>query len=116
MKIFVDNLPLDITEEGLKIVFSQIGEVESVKIRPDLLSRVPSRHGIIDMALEVDGYRAITCFEGATFKDRKIHVKEAYPWFEKAKIAFEHFTDGHALPSFNPKTALSRWQEQHKVH
>jgi len=116
MKIFIDNLPPDITEESLKGVFAQIGEVESVKIRTDLLSKTPARHGIVDMALELDGYRAINCFEGATFKDRKIHVKEAYPWLEKAKIAFEHFSDGYTMRYFSPMAAISRWQEQHKGH
>jgi RNA recognition motif-containing protein len=116
MKISIDNLPLDITEEALKNVFAQIGEVASVKIRHDLLSKEPTRHGIVEMTLEVDGYRAINCFEGAAFKDRKIHVTETYPWFEKAKVAFEHFTDGHTMPTFSPMAAISRWQEQHKDH
>jgi len=116
MKIFIENLPPDITEEGLKSVFSQIGDVQSVKIKNDFLTWGPVRQGIVDMTLEVDGYRAINCFEGATFKERRIHVKEAHPLFEKAKIALEHITDGHTLTNFNPLEAISRWQENHKSH
>ena len=114
MKISVENLPTDITEERLKDVFSQIGDVQSVKIRPDLLTWQPKGHGIVDMTLEVDAYRAINCFEGAAFKDKRIHVKETYPLYEKAKNMFEHFTDGHSLPTFNPRASFERWKEQYK--
>jgi RNA recognition motif-containing protein len=116
MKITVENLPADITEEGLKEVFGQIGEVQSVKLKTDLFTWQPNGQGIVDMALEVDAYRAINCFEGASFKDRKIHVREAYPLLEKAKIAFEHITDGHALTNFNPLTSFERWKDQLKEH
>ena len=117
--IFVENLPSDITEDRLKDVFAQIGEVESVKIKSELLTLLsthPQGYGIVEMALEVDAYRAIHCFEGATFKDRKIHVKEAYPLFEKAKNMFEHITDGYQLSDFNPMASFERWKHQHKGH
>jgi RNA recognition motif-containing protein len=115
MKISVENLPADITEDGLKNVFTQMGEVQSVKIRTDLLTWRQG-HGIVDMTLEVDAYRAINCFDGATFKDRKIQVKEAYPLLEKAKNMFEHITDGHSLSNFNfnPRASFERWKEQYK--
>ena len=116
MKISVENLPADITEERLKDVFGQMGEVQSVKLKTGLLTWQPNGQGIVDMTLEVDAYRAINCFEGATFKDRKIHVKETYPLLEKAKIAFEHLTDGHSLSDFKPLAGLERWKEQMKNH
>ncbi len=114
MKISVENLPADITEEGLKDVFGQIGDVQSVKLKTDLLTWQPNGQGIVDMTLEVDAYRAINCFEGATFKDRKIHVRETHPLLEKAKNMFEHFTDGHSLSNFKPLASFGRWREQHK--
>ncbi len=116
MKISVENLPADITEEGLKDVFGQIGEVQSVKLKTDLLTWQPNGQGIVDMALEVDAYRAINCFEGATFKDRKIHVRETYPLLEKAKIVLEHITDGRSLSNLNPLAGFERWKEQRKDH
>lgn len=116
MKISVENLPAGITEEGLKDVFGQIGEVQSVKLKTDLLTWRPNGNGIVDMALEVDAYRAINCFEGAAFNDKKIHVQEAYPLFEKAKNAFEHITDGYSLSDLNPLPGFERWKEQLKGH
>lgn len=114
--LVVENLPSGITEDRLKDVFAQMGEVESVKIKTELLSRQPKEYGIVEMTLEVDAYRAINCFEGATFKDRKIHVKEAFPLLEKAKSMFEHMTDGYTLSGFKPLATFERWKEQHKGH
>jgi len=116
MKISIENLPADITEDSLEGVFAQMGEVQSVKIKTDLLTWRPNGHGIVDMTLEVDAYRAINCFEGATFQDRKIHVTETYPLLEKAKNVIEHITDGHSLSAFNPLSSFERWKEQHKDH
>jgi RNA recognition motif-containing protein len=117
--IVVENLPADMTEDGLEDVFAQVGTVQSVKIRQELLTLLndhPQEYGVVEMALGVDAYRAINCFEGATFKDRKIHVKEAYPLLEKAKTAFEHIIDGHSLPNFNPRASFERWKDQLKDH
>ena len=112
-KIFIENLPSDMTEERLKDVFAQIGEVYSVKIRTDLLARFTHENkgnGIVEMALDVDAYRAINCFEGATFKNRKIHLEEAKPLLEKAKNLFDHITTIQSL------AGLVRWKEHFKNH
>jgi ELAV like protein 2/3/4 len=116
MKISVENLPVDITEERLKDVFGQMGEVQSVKLKTDLLTWQPNGQGIVDMTLEVDAYRAINCFEGAAFRDKRIHVRETYPMLEKAKNMFEHITGGHSLSDFNPLADFERWKEQWKDH
>jgi RNA recognition motif-containing protein len=110
-KIYVDNLPIDMTEDRLKDVFAQIGEVQSVKITKDLLTLLtdhPKGHGIVEMTLEVDAYRAVNVFDGATFKDRKIHLEETKPLIDKAKSMFEHIADGSSLAGF------VRWKDQFK--
>ena len=91
-------------------------KAEAAKLKTDLLTWQPNGHGIVDMTLDVDAYRAINCFEGAAFKDKKIHVREAYPLLEKAKIAFEHITDGYSLPDLKPLASIERWKEQIKNH
>lgn len=111
MKIIVENLPADITEDGLKAIFDQMGEVRSVKLKTGLLTWQPLGHGIVDMTLEVDAYRAINCFEGAALKNNKIHVQEAYPLIEKAKTAFEQITDGYSLSDLNLLSGFERWKE-----
>ena len=94
MKIFVENLPSDISEEKLKNIFGQIGAVESVWIRTDLLTRRSKGSGYVEMALDVDAFRAINCFNGATIKDRRISLKEAAPFFDRARHIFKRQTQG----------------------
>jgi RNA recognition motif-containing protein len=87
-RIYVENLPPDITEERLKDFFTQIGDVQSVKIKTDLITRRSTGRGFVEMSLDVDAYRAVNCFDGATIKDRRIHLEEAKPLLERAKSIF----------------------------
>ncbi len=89
-RVFVENLPPDLTEEGLKDIFTQIGDVQSVKLETDLITKRPRGRGFVEMSLDLDAYRAINCFDGATIKDRKIHLKEAKPLLQRARSIFEH--------------------------
>jgi RNA recognition motif-containing protein len=104
-RISVENLPPDITEERLKDIFSQIGEVQSVKIQTDLITRRPTGRGFVDMSLDVDAYRAVNFFEGATIKDRKIHLAEAMPLVDRAKDIF-------ANAIMRQKLNFGRWMEK----
>lgn len=94
-RIYVENLPPDITAERLKSIFDQIGEVQSVRIKTDFLTIRPKCSGIVDMALDVDAYRAVNCFEGATFKNGAIHLKEEDPLMEKARLVLTDIADGY---------------------
>jgi RNA recognition motif-containing protein len=85
MKIVVNNLPVDITEDRLKNFFDQIGAVESVRIKTSPFTGRPSGSGTVEMALDVDAFRAVNCFNGATFKDRKIYLVEAQPLLAQAR-------------------------------
>jgi RNA recognition motif-containing protein len=89
-KVRVENLPSDITEERLKDVFAQIGDVQSVTIKTDLLTGRPKGYGFIEMSLDVDAYRAVNILDGTTFKDRRIRLTEEKPLIEKAKEILTH--------------------------
>jgi RNA recognition motif-containing protein len=108
-KVYVENLPCDITEERLKDVFAQVGAVEAVKIQKDLLTRQARCSGTVEMLLDVDAYRAVHCFNGATFRDRKIHVEEVKPFYAKAKEVVRNRV--HLLSQYGAewKKQLDRW-------
>jgi RNA recognition motif-containing protein len=89
-RISVENLPPGITEERLRDIFSQIGEVQSVRIQTDLITHRPTGRGFVEMSLDVDAYRAVDFFEGATMVDRKIHLVEDIPLFDRAKDIITH--------------------------
>lgn len=90
MKIVVENLPSDITAEKLKSMFDQVGAVESVKLKTELLTRRPSGTGYVEMSLEVDAFRAVNCFNGVTMSDRRIILTEEQPLLVRAKQFLEH--------------------------
>jgi RNA recognition motif-containing protein len=105
-RISVENLPPDITEERLRDIFSQIGEVQSVRIQTDLLTRRPTGRGFVEMSLDVDAYRAVDFFEGATIQDRKIHLVEEIPLIDRAKDML-----AHAI--LQQRLNINRWMEKH---
>jgi len=89
-KVLVENLACEITEEALKEVFAQVGCVESVSLETGLITRRPNGSGYVEMSLDVDAYRAVNCFNGATLKDRKIQVTEAVSAYERAIQMLQH--------------------------
>lgn len=109
-KVYVENLPCDITEEGLRDVFAQVGAVEAVRIQLDLLTLRTRCSGTVKMSLDVDAFRAVNCFNGATFRDRKIHVEEAKPLYEKARELLRDRGRLLAQYSANLKKQLPKWQ------
>ena len=108
-KIYVENLPCDITEERLKDVFAQVGAVEAIRIQADLLTLRTTCSGTVEMSLDVDAFRAVNCFNGAMFRDRKIHVEEAKPLYEKARELLRDRGRLLAQYSASLKKQLPKW-------
>jgi len=91
-KVRVENLPSDITEERLKFVFTQFGDVQAVTLKTHFLTGLPKGYGFVKMSLDVDAYRVVSILDGTTFKDRRIRLKEEKPLIEKAKQLLTYFT------------------------
>ncbi len=79
MKIYVGNLPYDVTEEELRQEFEAFGEVTSVDIITDKYSGRPRGFGFVEMASESEGQAAITSLNGKTLKDRTLNINTARP-------------------------------------
>ena len=106
VKIIIENLPPDLTKEGLRGIFDQIGEVESVKINTELLTRRPKGSGYVEMSLDVDAFRAINCFNGASIKNKKVSLKEVQPLLKQAKYILKRTTSLQFLTSNQKEKAL----------
>ena len=78
-KFYVGNLPFGASEEDLKKLFSEVGEVQSVKIVTDAYSGRPRGFGFVEMASQADAEKAILQVNGKTFIDRTLIVNEARP-------------------------------------
>jgi RNA recognition motif-containing protein len=79
MKIYVGNLPFELTEEELRQEFAAFGEVESVSIITDKYSGRPRGFGFVEMPSVSEGQAAITGLNGKTVKERTLNVNTARP-------------------------------------
>jgi RNA recognition motif-containing protein len=78
-KIFVGNLSWEATEDELNVLFSDAGQVTSVKIITDKFTRQPKGFAFVEMANDADAVKAITALNGTMLRDRALTVNEARP-------------------------------------
>ena len=79
LKLYVGNIPFGASEEDLKKLFSEVGEVQSVKIVTNSYSGRPRGFGFVEMASQEDATKAISMLNGKTLMDRALVVNEARP-------------------------------------
>ena len=77
MKIYVGNLSYEATEDDLKELFGQHGEVQSVAIIKDHYSGRSRGFGFVEMAGQADAEAAIAALNGTEHRGRKLNVNEA---------------------------------------
>jgi len=77
MNIYVGNLHYALTEDELKGVFAEYGEVESVKIITDKFSGRSKGFGFVEMPNDEDGQKAVEELNDADLKGRNMKVNQA---------------------------------------
>jgi RNA recognition motif-containing protein len=78
-KMYVGNIPYNATEEDLRELFSEYGEIESLKIMQDQFTDRSKGFGFIEMVNEEDAKKAIASLHGKDFKGKSLTVAEARP-------------------------------------
>jgi RNA recognition motif-containing protein len=78
-KLFVGNLPFGLTEETLRQVFSEAGNVDSVKIVKDQRSGRSKGFGFVEMSSDGEAATAIDTLNNRSVEGRNISVAEARP-------------------------------------
>jgi cold-inducible RNA-binding protein len=78
-RLYVGNVSFKVTEDDVKELFSQAGEVVSVKLIKDAATGRLRGFGFVEMASKEDAQKAISILNGKTFMDRNIVVNEAKP-------------------------------------
>ena len=78
-KLYVGNLPFNATEDSLREVFSQAGNVQSAKIIMDRDTGRSKGFGFVEMASEQEAADAIQKFHGVAYGGRSMTVAEARP-------------------------------------
>ncbi len=82
-KLYVGNLSYQMTEEGLKDLFTPIGEVLSAKIITDAATGRSKGFGFVEMANDEEADKAINDLNGTTVMERALNVSEARPQTER---------------------------------
>jgi len=79
----VGNLPYSVTEDDLRDLFNQVGEVETLTIITDRETGRSKGFGFVEMATEELAQTAITRFNGYSLDNRSLTVNEAKPREER---------------------------------
>lgn len=77
MNIFVSNISFKVREQSLSELFSQYGEVASVRIIKDKETRRSKGYGFVEMPNDNEGNAAINALNGSSHYERNIVVAEA---------------------------------------
>ncbi len=79
MNIYVANIPWKATEEQLRDLFNQYGEVSSAKIILDRETQRSRGFGFVEMPDDASGRQAIASLNGNDFLGKNLVVNEARP-------------------------------------
>jgi len=86
MKIYVGQLPYSMTEDELKEMFSEYGEIASLNLIMDKYSGQSKGFGFIDMPDNSGADKAIKALNKSMLKGREIKVNQAEERRKKTKF------------------------------
>ena len=78
-KLYVGNLPYNVTSSDLEKLLGEHGTVESVEVISDRATGQSKGFGFVEMASEEDAQAAINALNGQDFNGRALTVNEAKP-------------------------------------
>jgi len=83
MRIYVGNLKYAVTDDQLRDMFSEFGDVESADVIKDKFSGQSKGFGFVDMPNDAEANDAIQALNDAMQDGRKLTVNEARPRTER---------------------------------
>ncbi len=85
MNIYVGNIGRDVTEEMLKNLFGQFGEVTSVKLIKDKFTGAARGFAFVEMASASEAQQAIEQLNGHNLGGQSLRVNEARPMEQRPR-------------------------------
>ena len=79
MNIYVGNLSYEVTEDDLRTLFGEFGEISSVKIIMDRFSGRSKGFGFVEMPSNSEADQAIKALNRNLIKGRNIKINQADP-------------------------------------
>jgi len=94
MNLYVGNLDYSVKEQQLSAMFSEFGEVSSVKIITDKMTGRSKGFGFVEMPNDDEAREAIKNLDQTAIKDRNISVSEAQPPEQRERKPFRPNNNG----------------------
>jgi RNA recognition motif-containing protein len=85
MNIYVGNLSENVTVDGLRSMFVEFGEVETVKVILDRFTKTSKGYGFVEMPSNSEADQAIKALNGKRLEGQNIKVKPADPGGKRSK-------------------------------
>ena len=85
MNIYVGNLPYTATENDLRTMFENHGEVASVRIITDKFTQKSRGLAFIEMSNDAEAQKAIDDLNGSDYEGRSLKVNVARPREERPR-------------------------------
>ena len=85
MNLYVGNLAYNVTEDDLKSLFSEYGEVASVNIVKERFSGQSKGFGFVEMPNNSEADKAIKALNGSKVKEQSIKISQAKPPGKKSQ-------------------------------
>jgi RNA recognition motif-containing protein len=79
MKLFVGNLPHSYSEDKVREIFAEHGEIANVAVPKDRYTNAPRGFAFVEMPNDEEAKAAIDAVNGTEHDGREIRVEEARP-------------------------------------
>ncbi len=79
MKLFIGNLPYDITEVEVNDLFTEYGEVVTMNLIKDQYTGKSKGFAFVEMSTRGEGHKAMETLNKTIYKHRELVCKEAIP-------------------------------------
>ena len=88
MNIYVGNIPFGSSEQDVRDLFAEYGEVERVYLPQDRETGRPRGFGFVEMRNDDEGRKAIEGLDGKDLGGRPLKVNEARPREERPRGSY----------------------------
>lgn len=82
-KLYVGNLSYNVSEDDLRTLFSQAGEIKEITLIVDRETRRPKGFGFVEMMTQAEAQKAIEMFNDYELDRRRLTVSMARPREER---------------------------------
>jgi len=84
-KVYVGNLSYNTTEDKLRTLFAEFGEIASVNVITDRDTGRPKGFAFVEMATQEAAEKSISALNGKMIDEREIKVDKAKPQADRGR-------------------------------